>query len=435
MHVKPIDLGNYDVLVCGGGPGGIGAAVASSRAGAKTLLVERFGCFGGTWTSGILSAIMPFPFVRGIFLEIIDRLKKAQGWRAFEHLEPGTPPSELGKDSSGGAYDSEVLKVVLDSLILESGIDPLFFAQLADVEVKNGTFVSASFLTKEGPLRVNAKVFVDASGDGDLCTLAGAGFQLGRDIDGACQPMTMIFKMDGVDDSKALPFRRQHGQLEDLWMLAKQRSEVTIAREDVLWNPMPKPGQWNFNTTRILGYDGTNARDVTKAMIEGRKQVMEVAAFMKRYVPGFENAFVSETPAHVGVRETRHVFCDYMLTLDDITRPATFPDAVARGNWFVDIHNPEGEGTVRMHPPAGTFYEIPYRSLCPAGLNNALIASRCLGATHEAHAAVRITPQIVAIGQAAGTAAALFCQQNAPDIRDIDRDLLQSRLRQAGAFV
>lgn len=424
-----------DVVVCGGGPGGVSAAIAASRQGAKTVIIERFGCFGGTWTSGILSSIMPFPFVKGLFQEILERLKTKGGWRRFEHVEPGMSAEQLGNDFMGGAYDSEVLKVVLDELIEESGAQPVFFAQLAGVEKEGRSVRAVHIQTKEGLLRVAGKVFGEASGDGDLCVLAGAGFDMGREKDSACQPMTMIFKMDGVEDARALSFRKQNEHLEDLWNKAKKKGEVTIAREDVLWNPMPKPGQWNFNTTRILGLDGTKVLDVTKAMIEGRRQVMEVAAFMRNYVPGFENAVVAETPHHVGVRETRRIHADYTMTIDDIQRPARFDDAVARGNWFVDIHSPTGEGTERIHPPAGDFYEIPYRSLCPRDLDNVLIASRCLGATHEAHAAVRITPQIVAIAHGVGMAAGMSSRMGDPDIRAVNVAALRENLRKNGAHL
>jgi hypothetical protein len=170
-------------------------------------------------------------------------------------------------------------------------------------------------------------------------------------------------------------------------------------------------------------------------MIEGRRQAAEVAAFMLRHVPGFEQAVITETAPHVGVRESRRILGDYVMTEDDITRPAEFDDAIARGNWFVDIHNPHGMGTRHIHAPSGRYYEIPYRSLRPRGLDNVLIASRCISATHEAHAAVRITPQIVAIGQGAGTAAALAVKDGHADSHQVDPSRLRELLRHDGAFV
>jgi hypothetical protein len=170
-------------------------------------------------------------------------------------------------------------------------------------------------------------------------------------------------------------------------------------------------------------------------MIEGRRQVAEVATFLRKNIPGFENAVVSETAAHVGVRESRRIHCDYRITPEDIVEARAFDDCIARGNWFIDIHSPTGEGTTRIHPPEGRWYEIPYRSIRPEGIDNLLVASRCIDSTHESHAAIRITPQITAIGQGAGTAAALCIRHNLPSTRLLDAALLRNTLREQGAFV
>lgn len=434
MNPLPL-LDSADVVVCGGGPGGVAAALCAARAGARVVLLERFGCLGGTWTSGILSAIMPFPYVGGVFREILARLDAAGGWRRFDHIEPNCTAADLGQDHAGGTYDSEILKVVLDELVTEAGVEVLFFVQSGAVHREGGRVVAVDVDSKEGRRRVEGRFFIDASGDGDLCALAGATFDQGRAADGATQPMTMIFKMDGVDDARALVEKRADHSLRERWQAAKAAGEITIPREDVIWTPMPTPGQWNFNTTRITGLDATKVRDITRAMILGRRQVAEVARFMRRRVPGFENARVCETPLHVGVRESRRIHADQTLTQDDIVAAREFPDAVARGNWFVDIHNPHGEGTVHVKAPAGRYYEIPYACLRPRGLDNVLVASRCLGSTHEAHAAVRITPQIVAIGQGAGTAAALAVAAGHADSRRVEPDALRAALRAAGAWV
>jgi hypothetical protein len=170
-------------------------------------------------------------------------------------------------------------------------------------------------------------------------------------------------------------------------------------------------------------------------MMEGRRQVQEVARFLRHRIPGFEAARVSETASHIGVRESRRVFCDYTITADDIVTGRTFDDGIARGNWYIDIHNPAGEGTIVRSPPPGSYYEIPYRSLRARGLENLLVASRCIDCTHEAHAAVRITPQVVAIGQAAGAAAALSWQGRLSSVRSIPAELLREELRRQGAFL
>jgi hypothetical protein len=417
-------IAEADVLVIGGGPGGIGAAVAAARNGAKTILVERFGSFGGTWTAGILSAIMPYPFVKGIFLEVVQRWTEAGGWNTWGD-----------KYGAGGSYDSEAAKVVLDRLVTEAGVTPFFFAQASAV-IREGSRITGVIIeSKEGRQVILAKVVIDSSGDGDVSALAGVPVEQGRSGDGAVQPMTMIFKMTGVDDAALEAYRLTDLQLTREWQAAKARGEVTVPREDVLLGRNPRAGEWNFNTTRIVGKDGTKLRDVTDAMIEGRRQVFEVAAFLRKRIPGFQNAVVSETAPHIGVRETRRVRCDYTITADDIMNVTPVADCIARGNWFIDIHSPTGEGTERAHPPAGSWYEIPYRSICAHSLDNLLVASRCIDSTHEAHAAIRITPQVMAIGQGAGTAAALSVAQRHCDIRRVDTEILRQTLRGQGAFV
>ncbi|MDF3057110.1 MAG: FAD-dependent pyridine nucleotide-disulfide oxidoreductase [Rariglobus sp.] len=416
-----------DVLVVGGGPGGIGAAVSAARNGAKTILVERFGSFGGTWTAGILSAIMPFPYVRGIFTEVVNSWAAAGGWN----------DNGWGADSYGasGTYDSETAKVTLDRLVTSAGVTPYFFAQVAGV-IREGNRVRGVIIeSKEGRQVILAKMIIDASGDGDVSVLAGVPADQGRESDGGVQPMTMIFKMTGVDDARAMESKKADPDFARAWQAAKARGEVTVPREDVLSSRNPRPGEWNFNTTRIINKDGTKLRDVTDAMIEGRRQVAEVAAFLKKHIPGFENAVVSETAPHIGVRETRRIRCDHTITARDIIDVVSFEDCIARGNWFIDIHSPTGEGTERIHPPEGKWYEIPYRSIRAQGVDNLLIASRCLDSTHEAHAAIRITPQVMAIGEGAGAAAALCVKQDLTSTRQLDVNLLRETLRKQGAFV
>jgi len=432
-------LDHAEVLVLGGGPGGVAAAISAARAGAKVVLVERFGAFGGTWTSGLLSSIMPYPHVKGLFHEIITRLDARGGWRCAGRDDPydwHTQKAEgVRRHGWGGTYDAEKLKIVLDEMVVEAGVTPYFFLVAASVLRDGDRIVGVVVESKEGRRVITADVFIDATGDGDIATLAGVPCAAGREFDGGMQPMTMIFKMDGVDDDAATAACVADPSLARAWQAAKAAGEVTVPRENVLLSPMPVPGQWVFNTTRILGRDGTRVRDVSAAMIEGRRQVDEIARFMRRHIPGFADARVSETAAHIGVRETRRVRCDYTITGDDLLRQVRFPDAIARGNWAIDIHNPNGEGTDFRQFAEGEYFEIPYRSLCARGLSNLLVASRCIDCTHEAHAAIRITPQIVAIGEAAGLAAALVTGEGDREIRSVDLDRLRRTLRERGAFV
>jgi len=433
-------IDDADVVVIGGGPGGFGAAIAAARRGVKTLVLERFGALGGTWTYGILSAIMRNDSVRGLFTEFQRRMEERGGWRWWNASDP----------SSGGNYDSEVAKIVLDEMAVEAGVTVYYFAQVAHVfKDQSGTRVTGVVIhSKEGRHVVTGRIFIDASGDGDVCALAGVPFEIGREGDHLLQPMTMIFKLDNVDTMRAKEYLATDKFCRKAWRAAKDRGEVDVPREDVLLSPMPKPGQWQFNATRLLGYDGTKLRDVSLATVEARRQIAQIAAFMRKNIPGFEEAIVAETAPHIGVRETRRIRCDYTMTGEDILNSRKYPDAIARGNWWIDIHNPKGEGigiasgavitqeeASRRGPTEGDWYEIPYRSTTAWGFENLLVASRCLDSDHEAHGAVRASHQICALGEGVGAAAAQAIARGLGNVRSVDIPAVQKSLRESGALI
>jgi ribulose 1,5-bisphosphate synthetase/thiazole synthase len=416
-------LDEADVLVIGGGPGGIGAAVGAARSGARTILVERSGTLGGMWTSGILGAIMPSPFVKGIFAEIEAEFVKRRAWYQWG-----------AQAGHGGTFDPEIAKLILDELVVSAGIVPYFYTHFSDVIRDGGRLTGAILECKEGRCVIRAKQLIDGTGDGDVAVRAGAAYDQGRESDGKTQPMTMMFIIDRVDNDNISRWWHEQPECLQAWKDARARGEVTVPREDVLAFEMPRKGQWVINTTRIIGKDGTRVRDLTDATIEGRRQVAQIMAFFRKHVKGLENAVLLETAPQIGVRETRRIHCDYTITADDILKVPRVDDCIARGSNFIDIHNPLGEGTTLMYPPKGSWYEIPYRSIRVRGLDNLLLASRCVDSTHEAHAAIRVTNQVMAIGQGAGTAAAL-CAQEGISTRELAPALLRDRLRSQGAFV
>ena len=432
-------IADADVVVIGGGPGGFGAAISAARHGAKTLVLERFGALGGTWTHGILSAIMNNSSVRGIFTEFQREMEKRGGWRWWREGDP----------SSGGNFDSEVAKLVLDDMAAQAGVSILYFAQVTHViKSDDGRRIDGVVIqSKEGRHVVTGKIFIDSSGDGDVCALAGVPYEKGRDGDQAMQPMTMIFKLDHVDTAKAQAYFWTDPDCRQACKAARARGETTV-QEGVLTHPMPKPGQWQFNATRVLGYDGTKLRDVSAATTEARRQVAQIAAFMRKNIPGFEKSALAETAPHIGVRETRRIRCDYTMTGDDIRQTRKHADAIARGDWWIDIHNPKGEGLATHDgkqitpgqasvsgPPAGDWYEIPYRSTTARGIDNLLVASRCIDSTHEAHAAIRVSQQICAIGEGVGAAAAQAVARKLSTVRDVDIREVQADLRGSGALI
>ncbi len=406
----------YQVVVAGGGPGGCAAAVAAGRQGARVLLIERYGFLGGMATAGLVNPFMPYriegtPIIEGIFGEILEHLK-----------------TRGGLHENAATFDDEVLKVVLDDLVTEAGCDVLFHAWLAGVQVEDGRVRAVEVETKSGRLTFEGDVFIDATGDGDLATRAGATVEHGRAEDELAQPMTLCFRVGGVD-TETMPSRREINQL---YVEAQTRGEVDCPRDNVLWFPSVHPGFIHFNTTRVVRRKAVDAWDLSAAEVEARRQMHEIVAFLRKHVAGFENAYLSHSAPQIGVRESRRVMGDYLLTEDDVLSARKFDDGICRANYPLDIHNPTGSGTVIKALPPGTSYEVPYRSLLPTGLVNVLVASRCISATHEAHSSLRVMPIVIAIGEAAGTAAGLSLKRGrAP--RELGADELREQLRKQGA--
>lgn len=449
----------YDVIVAGGGPAGTVAAIASARSGAKTALIERYGFLGGALTAAMVAPIMGFhagdtQVVRGIPQEIIERLQRLG-------LSPGHVPDPIDFCYTVTPFDYEGLKRVLLELAVEAGVDVKLHTLLLGADARDGAVQGVRIWQKDGVKTAAAAVYVDASGDGDLCASAGASFDVGRAKDGIPQPMTLMFRLAGVDwDAVMAHFAEhdeelQHGQgvhdrIDIEWLRrlpirgfagfkrlvaeARERGEWSVPRDRLLVFEGIRPGEAVVNTTRVTGVVGIKGQDMIRAELEGRRQAYEVVGFLKRRVPGFHDAFLVETPAQIGVRETRRVHGAYMLQQEDILGGVKFPDAVACGGYPIDLHDPVSMRLTAKRLPSGEYYTIPYRCLLPRGLSNVLTAGRCISATHEAFAAFRVSAIAMAIGQGAGTAAAMAAQSGrAP--AGVDVDDLRSRLRRQGAFL
>ncbi|HEV7663263.1 MAG TPA: FAD-dependent oxidoreductase, partial [Chloroflexota bacterium] len=287
-------------------------------------------------------------------------------------------------------------------------------------------------------------IVIDCSADADVAFRAGAPTTKGRASDGKMQPMTMFFIIGNIDDEQVEAYMREHPEDEGKLFhqqveAARLRGEFTIPRDKIGIYRTPDAGVWRVNTTRVLGMDGTNPDDLTRAEIEGRKQVFALLDFMRRELPGFERVQLRETATQIGVRETRRIVGEYVLTQDDLASGRHFEDVIALGGYPVDIHPVDGAGGgVQSALDSGLHtadvYEIPYRSLVPLDIDDLLVAGRCLSATHEAAGAVRVMPPCFAMGQAAGTAAALAVER-AISPRQIEVRELQAELRKQGAIL
>ncbi|KMQ49456.1 putative membrane protein [Chitinispirillum alkaliphilum] len=412
-------LDSYDVIVVGGGPGGICAAAAASLQGASTLLVERYGFLGGMATAGLVNPFMAYKdendvYSNRIFNEIIKRLS-----------------SNNALCKEGYVFDDEMLKVILDELMRDCGVDVLFHSFLTDVTVEEGEITQAHFAGKSGRMSLSAGIFIDSTGDGDLANASGVPFSIGREEDNACQPMSLCFRVSGITGNPD-PIRLGK-ELTLLLNEAKKENVVVQPREDVLLFRTLSPGTYHFNTTRILQKLGTCSKDLTDAEIEGRRQTFELFNLFKQGSPRFENAFVSKIACQIGVRETRRIKGEYTITDEDILSARKFPDGISRSNYPLDIHNPVGSGTILKAVPENDYYEVPYRCLIPEGIDNLLIGSRCISSSHTAHSSLRVMPVVAGIGEAAGLAAALAGQLGlAPselDGSELKRKILTEELK------
>jgi hypothetical protein len=441
-----------DVLVVGGGPAGIGAALGAADAGARVVLAERYGFLGGNATAALVMPLMSFhtqrprsapvpasttllppdhgpgePVIGGALRRLLDRLVAAGG--ALK------PCDETGYTVP---FDPELLKMVALDLLDEGGVQFLLHAFASGVVEENGR-VAVVFETKSGPLVIQAAAVVDCTGDGDIAALSGAPYEIGRDEDGLVQPMTLMFRMveferaafAGYVKSHPGEWRGVHG-LWDLVRRATEAGELDLPREDILFFGTPHDHEVSVNCTRVTGALGIDVWDLTRAEWQGRRQMRQIAAFLHRYVPGFERAYPAQSGVHIGVRETRRIVGEYSLSVEDVLAARKFDDVIARGAYPVDIHNPTGSGTILKRLPPGDSYDIPLRCLLPQRVDRVLVAGRCISGSHEAHSSYRVMPISMATGQAAGACAALAARQ-----RRIPRDVrggdVQTELRRQGA--
>jgi hypothetical protein len=403
----------YDVVIVGGGPGGACAAVGAAQEGASVLLVERYGFLGGMATAGLVNPFMSYKIkgrrlTSAAFNELLDRLKEV---------------GALAKDEQ--VFDDEGTKIILDQMMLDHGVDLLLHSTLTSVEMDGRRITSIQTTGKSGRIDVAGRVFVDSTGDGDLAAQAGAPVEIGRSQDGLCQPMTLCFRVGGVSGEPGVAQLRR--ELTEIFVAAKAAGEVDNPREDILIFGTMVPHIFHFNTTRVIQRDATDTLDMTTAELEGRRQVAELVDLFKRCSPRFKNAYLVKMAAQIGVRESRRVMGAYTLTVAEVVEGCKFADGIARSNYPVDIHSPTGEGTVIRRLPPGEYYEVPYRCLVPRNVDNLLIGSRCISATHEAHSSLRVMPVVAGIGEAAGVAAAWAAREGITP-RDIDGARLKAAI-------
>lgn len=417
----------YDVIVAGGGPAGVAAAVSAARLGAKTALVERFGILGGMLTSGLVQPILGRAEGRTMYNEIVELLEAGH-----ENIRRTTTRNgdEIG-------VDLEETKHRLLKLCVENGVYVYLQTPVVDVLKDDDKIVGVKICTPTGMADLKAKVVVDSTGDGFVAALAGAPFEVGREVDGKCQPVTLEFTVDNVDetydfavaggsDPIKLPDGRPYSQVcKDACAAGELPENVSIVRIHRTINR----GERNINATQVNGRDTLSIEGNVESDYLLREQIPVIMKFLRKVAPGFENCRLKSTASALGVRETRRFIGDYVISDTDVETGARHEDVVVHKAWFlIDIHNPAGGGQAEKRAQPATPYDIPYRSLLPKNVEGLLLSGRNISGTHRAHASYRVMGVALATGQAAGMAAALSakegCQPRALDYHKVQKALM-----------
>jgi len=422
-------LTEVDVLVVGGGAAGCLAATAAARRGRKVLLVEAMSALGGsrTWMgvdsfNGIYSpGTKSYQLVGGISFEIAEKLL-TQGGAFLRQNTFGSGPVVT--------YEIEKLKILYEDLVIRSGGQVLFYTNAVDVECKDGKIDSVIICNKSGLSRVKAHIVIDTSGDLDIGAKAGEDYELAGDHDNPVQSLTTIFYMANVDNEKAFSITQE--ERTRIMQQAHESGKYTLTRIGGSIHPTPNPGFVHANLTRIPNINAIDTFAISAAEIEGRKQVQEYVRFLINEYPGFENAYLASTACGIGIRETRRLKGEYVLTGDDVRKGAKFEDAVACCSAPIEDHV-AGKSVRWQYLASDDYYQIPYRSLLPVKNKNLIVAGRCLSATHDGQASARNSAQCMAMGEAAGLAAAL-CNESGKYPNELDRSLLKKELTEQGVL-
>ena len=432
----------YDVVVCGGGPAGFSAALSAARSGAHVALVEQMGYLGGAAT---VNGVNVFPhgyhdgerfIIGGIFAEMYDALLKRDA--IIPHWQRGWEP-----------FNMEEYKLIIEEKLKEAGVDVYLESTLVSAACKENRITHIMLSTLKGCIALEAEEFVDATGDGHLSMLAGVPFEIGREGDGAVQPYTMMFFVGGVDFDGI----KEHNR-DKSWLTEDGRTFVNgngfrpfieqanadgldyIPKKTIgsMYNIPWLPGVVGINFGRVFADTKLDPRRLFEDSHIGRLQVKEGVEILRKYIPGFENCYLIESSPKIGRRESRRIKGLYTMTADDVREQNQFDDVVAQACYQIDIHGPTDASFQLIKIPKGKHYDIPYRTLIPVSCDNLLVAGRCVSATHEALGAIRVQPICMAMGQAAGTAAAM-CAKEKISPKELCVENLQSSLRAQGVIL
>lgn len=448
-QMKPVSIplhDEFDVIVVGGGPAGCAAAVSAAREGAKTLLVEASGSLGGMGTIGLVPAWCPFSdkekiIYRGLAERIFNRSKEFV-------------PSQSKEALDWVSIDPEGLKQIYDELIQEYGVTVLFNTMLSQVDASEDGIVNAIILSsKAGLTAYKARVYVDCTGDADLAVWAGADYRIGED--GEPMPSSLCFSLANVD-MYAYLYHPEMGVVNGGIYWERPNSPVKYIyrdsaypdiKDEHLCEQLIGPGVIGFNAGHIWNVDNTNPDSLANAMYTGRRIARQYRDGLAKYFPeAFGNAYLVNTAQVIGIRESRRIIGDYVLSVEDYLSRASFPDEICRNSYYLDIHYTQEELKLKeegkldtekrfSHYGPGESHGIPYRSLLPKGIQNVIVAGRSISCDKRIQGSVRVMPVCLTMGEAAGMAAAFAVQLPGHDVHKVDTDKLRARLKEEGAYL
>jgi glycine/D-amino acid oxidase-like deaminating enzyme len=413
-----------EIIVIGGGPGGIGAAVAAAREGRDVLLIEHYGFLGGMASAGEVNPFMMNhlrdtsslgdaeanweSLDKGIYTEWVERISYYTGLKDSRFIDPASA------------------RLAAEDLCLEAGVKLLFHHRLAHVETENGKITGVVLHSKSGLSLATANLYIDSTGDGDLAAMAGCEVEIGGETSAAVQPMTLCFKLrlseeDLADGSKltqetpAISYIREpatFARIQDGYQKAKSEGRMECPRENVLVFAGTDPATAHFNSTRVVFKSAVNGKEFSEAELEGRKQLRQYFEFLRNEIPLFKHCRIHSIATQIGVRESRRIRGKAYLVREDFTNAAKSADTIARVTYPIDIHSPTGAGTEITRMKKGDWYEIPYGCIVPNKIDNLLMACRAISVDHAIHSSMRVMPPVVSIGQAAGTAASIAVERD-----------------------
>lgn len=435
---------DYDVIVAGGGPAGIGAAIAAARNGSKVLLIEKAGYLGGMATGASVPAFCPYTdgmrvTIGGIGLEVLKAMQRECYVSPFYDNKPGRQ-----KEYDWVPIDPEVLKRVTEQLVVESGCAILLHTIVTDITQRNGKLTSVRIHNKGGNSSLKAKYYIDCTGDADLVALAGGSYEYG-DQEGMVQAGTLCFRIANLNIERFMNYVKETGEDGNLHVAvakAKQNNDFIPEERYVAGLALQADGVAGLNFGHVYHFNPLDGADLTRAELEARAKLPRLMEFLHKYVPGAEEAVLVSSGPSIGLRESRRISGEYRMTKLDYYCRATFEDTIARYSYPIDIHaaTPKQDDytTNREYVTSkykeGEAYSIPYRSLIPIGFTNLLVAGRTISCDREMMASIRVMPACFATGEAAGTAAALCSRLNISS-KQLDITLLQGQLTKQGAIL